>query len=89
MYTNQPRAGVVGRNPLRGLPAPRGAPDPRRQCLQARVLLTDCSSGRYQDRVVLPGLPVLREADAYASSGPSDDPNNMAIRSVGINVGPL
>jgi hypothetical protein len=89
MYTNQPRVGVVGRNPLGGLPAPRGAPDPRRQCLQARVLLADCSRGRYQDRAVLPGLPVLHEVDTYASSGPSNDPNNVAIRSMGISVGPL
>jgi hypothetical protein len=50
MYTIQPRAGVAGRNPLGGLRAPRRAPDPRRQRLQARVLVADCSSGCYHDR---------------------------------------
>jgi hypothetical protein len=76
--------GVVGRNPLRGLWAPRSAPDPRRQRLQARVLLADCSSGCYQDRAVLPRLPILREANTYASLGPSDDPDNVVIHGVGI-----
>jgi hypothetical protein len=84
MYTNQPRAGVAGRNPLGGLRAPRSASDPRWQRLQSRVLLANCSSRRYQDHAVLPRLPVLNEADTYASSGPSDDPNNVVIRGVGI-----
>jgi hypothetical protein len=84
VYTNQPRAGVVGRNPLGGLGAPRGTSDPRWQCLQARVLLADCSSGCYQDRAVLPRLSVLHEADTYASLGPLDDSNNVAIHDMGI-----
>jgi hypothetical protein len=62
MYTNQPRAGVARRNPLGGMRAPRGALNPRGQRLQARVLLVDYSSGRYQDRAVLSWLLVLREA---------------------------
>jgi hypothetical protein len=33
MYTYQPGPGAIGRNPLGGLRAPRGAPNPRRQRL--------------------------------------------------------
>jgi hypothetical protein len=84
VYTNQLREGVARRNPLGGMRAPRDAPDPRQQRLQARVLLADCSSECYQDHAVLPRLPVLHKADAHASSGPSDDSNNVAICGVGI-----
>jgi hypothetical protein len=28
--------------------------------------------------------PVLREANAYASLGPTDDPNNVVVRGVGV-----
>jgi hypothetical protein len=75
---------VAGRNPLGGLRAPSGAPDPRQQRLQARVLQADCSSRRYQDHAVLSRLPILREADTYATSCPSNDPDNVAIRNMGI-----
>jgi hypothetical protein len=84
VYTNQPRAGVARRNTLGGLQAPHDALNPRRQRLQARVLRADSNSGHYHDRAVLPRLPVLREANTYASLGPSDDPNNMTICGMGI-----
>ena len=79
MHTYQPRAGAIGRNPLSGMQAPRGTLNPRRQRLQARVLLANHGSRRYQDRAVLPGMPVLCEANAYAGLGLPDDLDNLAI----------
>jgi hypothetical protein len=84
MYTYQPTAGAIRRNPLGGLRAPHGAPNPRWQHLQAWVLLADRGSRRYQDRTILPRMPVLCEANAYASPGPPDDPNNLVMRRVGF-----
>jgi hypothetical protein len=84
VYTHQPGARIVGRDPLGGLRASRGALDPRRQCLQARILLVDHSRRPHQDRAVLPRLPVLHNIDAYASLGPTDDPDHLALRGVGV-----
>jgi hypothetical protein len=84
MYTYQPRAGAIRRNPLRGLRAPCGAPNPRRQRLQERVLLVDRDSQRYQDRVVLPRMLVLCKENTYGSTGPTHDRNNLVVRGMDI-----
>jgi hypothetical protein len=84
MYTFRPGVGPIGRNPLECLWAPCGTPNPRRQRLQARVLLADRGHRCHQHRAILLGLPVLCEIDAYASAGPADDPYNLSLRGVGI-----
>jgi hypothetical protein len=84
MYTYQPGMGAIRRNPLGGLRAPHGASNPRQQRLQARVLLADCCRRCHQDRAALSGMPVLCKTDAYASTCPIDDSNNLGLHGVGF-----
>jgi hypothetical protein len=68
----------------RGLAGTMRHPRPSSATPLARILLADRSRQHHQDRVILPRLPVLRKTDAYASLGPRDDPDHLALRSVGV-----
>jgi hypothetical protein len=84
VHPYQPEARGIGKNPLGGLRAPCSTPDPRWKRLQVRILLANYGYRRYQDRVILPRMSVLRKADAYASLGPTDNPNHLAIHYIWV-----
>jgi hypothetical protein len=66
------------------LQTPRGTSDPHWKCLQARVLLANCGRRHRQDCAILQRMPVLHKADAHANPGPTDGPNHLDLRCMGV-----
>jgi hypothetical protein len=59
-------------------------PEPSSTMSSCKGFTGDHGRRCHQDRAVVLRLPILRETYAYASLGPTDDPNNLALHGVGI-----
>jgi hypothetical protein len=84
VHPHQAGTRIIRRNPLGGLQTPHGTSDPHWKCLQARVLLANCGRRHRQDCAILPRMPVLHKADAHANPGPTDGPNHLDLRCMGV-----